>query len=370
MQTYTLGFKFRIYPNKTQRILINKILGCTRFVYNHFLSVRKEAWGKDKKSISYKDTSAMLTQLKKQEECQWLKEADSMALQESLKDLDTAYKNFFKHLGQYPRFKSKHNHTQSYRTRNQKNGIRLVGNKVLLPKVGLVKIKLSRDFDGRTLHTTVSHTASAKYFVSLCVEVDVNDLLRLNEGHQIGIDVGLKEFLTDSNGNKVHNPKPLHRLQKKLRRVSRNLSKKVIGSKNRAKARILIAKLHEKIGNCRKDFLHKLTTKLVKENQLIAIEDLKVKNMLRNHKLAKSIADTSWSEFFRQLDYKAKFYGTDIVKIDTFYPSSQICSHCGYQNKEIKDLKIRHWVCPNCRQEHDRDINAAKNILNKALEIQ
>ena len=367
MEKYIKGFKFRIYPNKTQQQLINSILGCCRFVLNHFLGIRKNEWKANHNSLTYVKTSKLLTDLKKREDTSWLKEADSIALQQSLRDLDRAYENFFKKRAKYPRFKSKHNHTQSYRTNNVDNGVRIVDKRVRLPKVGFVKIKQSRTFEGHILNATVIHTASGKYFISLCVEMGKEKLISTNDGKQIGIDVGLKEFYTDSNGNTVSNPRVLKKLSKKLAREQRRLFHKMPKSRNREKARIRVARIYEHIANIRKDFLHKLSTQLVRENQTIAVENLQVKNMLKNHKLAKAISDGSWREFFRQLEYKAKFYGSEILKVPTFYPSSQTCHVCGYQNAGTKDLSVREWTCPQCGTVHDRDINAARNILAKAL---
>ena len=370
MEKYTMGFKFRIYPNKTQQQTINCILGCYRFVYNHFLAIRRDEWKANHNSLTYVKTSKLLTDLKKREETSWLKEADSIALQQSLRDLDRAYENFFKKRAKYPRFKTKHSHSQSYRTNNgnKNTSIRIVDKKIKLPKVGFVKIKQSRTFEGRILNATVSHTASGKYFVSLCIEMDKEKLMSTNDGKQIGIDVGLKEFYTDSNGNTVANPRILKKLSKKLSREQRRFSHKMPKSRNREKARIRVAKVYERITNIRKDFLHKLSTQLARENQTIAVEHLDIKRMLKNHKFAHSISDVSWGEFFCQLEYKTELHGGELLKIDTFYPSSQICSNCGYQNAEIKNLSIREWVCPKCGAHHDRDVNAAKNILHKALE--
>lgn len=369
MEKYTIGFKFRIYPNNTQQRLINRTLGCARFVFNHFLTVRRDEWNANHNSLTYVKTSKLLTDLKKREETSWLKEADSYALQQSLRDLDRAYENFFKKRAGYPRFKSKHSHSQSYRTTNIRgSGIRIVGKKIKLPKVGFVKIKQSRTFEGRILNATVSHTASGKYFVSLCVEMDKDKLVRSNNGGKIGIDVGLNEFYSDSNGNTVANPRIFRKLSKKLAREQRRFSRKMPRSKNREKARIRVAKIYERIANTRKDFLNKLSTRLVSENQTIAVEHLDVQGMLKNRRLAKSISDASWSEFFRQLEYKTELHGGELLKVDMFYPSSQICSNCGYQNTETKSLSVRKWTCPECGTHHDRDINAAKNILRKALE--
>jgi putative transposase len=308
----------------------------------------------------------MLTDLKRYEEYSWLKEVDSMALQESLKNLDMAYQNFFKHQSKYPRFKSKHTHSQSYRTRNQSNSIRIVDKRIKIPKIGTVKIKQSREFEGRILNATVSRTASGKYFVSLCVEVDKAALIKPNNGGEIGLDVGIKEFYTDSNGNTVANPRILKRHSRKLAREQRKLSRKMPRSVNREKARIRVARVHERIANIRRDFLHKTSTALVRQNAFIAIEDLNVSGMMKNHKLARAVADVSWSKFFRMLEYKADLHGGEVVKIDRFYASSQTCSVCGHQHKEVKDLSVREWTCHVCGATHNRDENAAKNILRKA----
>lgn len=366
---YTKGFKFRIYPDAEQQKIINQTLGCARVVYNHFLALRRDSWQEKRESVTYVKSSRMLTELKCHPDFVWLKSVDSMALQEALRNLDRAFQNFFKKQSGYPRFKSKHNHNQSYRTRNQSGGIRIVDGNIKLPRIGIVKTKLSREFAGRILNATVSRTASGKYFVSLCVEMDMESMLSRNKGGQVGIDVGLKEFYTDDKGNAVANPRPLRKLEKKLHRLQRRLSKKARSSNNHNKARIKVARVHERIANIRKDFLHKESARLVRENQLIAVENLKIKNMLKNRKLAKAISDVSWSEFFRMLEYKAVLYGCDVVKVDTFYPSSQTCYCCGYRNIGTKNLAVRKWQCPECGNVHDRDVNAARNILNKALEM-
>ena len=365
METYTLGYKFRIYPNRTQENLINRTLGCARFVFNHFLAVRRDEWKANHNSLTYVKTSKLLTDLKKREETRWLSEVDSMALQESLRNLDRAFQNFFAKRARYPRFKSKHSHSQSYRTRNQTNSIRIIGKRIKLPKIGLVRIKQSRDFDGRILSATVSRAASGKYYVSLCVEVEKGSLSCPNDGKQIGIDVGVKVFYSDSNGDIVENPHPLKKLQRKLRREQRRLSRKMPKSVNRERARVRVARVHDRIANIRRDFLHKISTRLARENQTVAVEHLNIKGMLRNHRLAKSISDASWSEFVRQLTYKTELHGGELLKVDTFYPSSQTCSVCGYQNPLTKDLSVREWDCPACGTHHDRDVNAAKTSSAK-----
>lgn len=366
---YTKGYKFRIYPTKAQVQTIEQTLGCCRFVYNHFLALRTESWKMKKESVTYVQTSKLLTELKNHPDYVWLKAVDSMALQESLQNLDRAYQNFFKKIAKYPKFKSKHNHQQSYRTRNQRNGIRIEGARLHLPRLGFVKVKLSQEFYGRILNATISRTPSGKYYISLCVTADIENFLARNEGGEVGIDVGLKEFCSDSNGNVVENPRILKRFSKKLARAQRKLSRKKKGSKNRNKQRIIVARIHERIANARKDFLHKISTKLVRENQTIGIEDLQVSNMIKNHKLARAISDVSWAEFFRMLEYKAVLYGTDVIRVPTFYPSSQTCSVCGERNTETKNLAVRDWICKKCGAHHDRDVNAAINILNEGLRI-
>lgn len=358
------GYPFRIEPNRKQQETINKTNDCGRFVYNHFLDVRSKAWQDSKTSVSYNKTSEMLTELKK--ERIWLKDADSMALQESLRDLDKAFQNFFEKRGGYPKFHSKHNHNQSYRTRNQQNGIRIVGKYLVLPKLGKVKLRQSRPVEGTILNATIRKTPSGKYFVSLCVKTEAEP--KPNKGGEIGIDVGIKTFYTDSNGNEVENPKYLRKSEKKLKREQRRLSRKEKGSKNGNKQRIRLARVHEKIANQRQDFLQKQTTMLVSENQTICVEDLRVKNMIRNHKLAKSISDVAWGMFFRMLEYKAPWYGGEVRRIPTFYPSSQTCHQCGYMNQEVKNLKVRKWICPECGAVHNRDKNASDNILKKGLQ--
>ena len=352
------GIKFRIYPNREQQKLINQTLGCCRLIYNKGLAMRNDAYENGNK-IGYSQTSAMLTELKKCEDFAFLKAVDSIALQQSLRDLDRGFVNFFQKRAAHPTFKSKHNRHQSYRTVNQGDNIRIVGRYIKLPKLGFVKIRQSMEA-GKINNVTIEHTPTGKYFVVLNVEFEPQP--RANNGGLIGIDVGIKEFYSDSNGNAVPNPKYLEKSMRKLIREQRKLSRKQKGSNNRNKQRIKVALVHEKITNQRNDFLQKQSTMLVRENQTICIEDLNVKSMIRNHKLAQHIASASWSKFFDMLSYKAAWYGNDIIKVPTKYPSSQTCSCCGYKNPLVKNLAVRVWECPKCHTVHNRDTKASINI--------
>ena len=359
------GVKFRAYPNKQQKDLINQTLGCCRLIYNKGLAMRNDAFASGQKT-GYNQTSAMLTELKKREDYVFLKDVDSIALQQSLRDLDRGFRNFFEKRARHPQFKSKHNSHQSYRTINQGGSIRIVGKYIKLPKLGYVKIRQSMEV-GHINNVTVERTAAGRYFV--VVNTDFEPEFRPNAGHMIGIDVGIREFYSDSSGRVVDNPKYLENMERRLIREQRRLSRKQKGSNNRNKQRIKVAKVHEKITNQRNDFLQKQSTMLVSENQTICIEDLNIKGMIRNHKLAKSIASVSWSKFFTMLEYKAAWYGTTIIKVPTLYPSSQTCSCCGYRNPLVKNLAVRRWECPECHAIHDRDTNAGINILNKGLSV-
>ena len=360
------GIKFRICPNREQQNLINQTLGCCRLIYNKGLVMRNEAFGKGSK-IGYSQTSRMLTELKKSEDFAFLKAVDSIALQQSLRELDRGFVNFFQKRAAHPTFKSKHNRRQSYRTVNQGDNIRIVGKYIKLPKLGYVRIRQSMEV-GKIRNVTIERTPTGKYFAVLNVEFEPEP--RANNGGCIGIDVGIKEFYSDSNGNVVSNPKYLEKSMRKLIREQRKLSRKQKSSNNRSKQRVKVALVHEKITNQRNDFLQKQSTMLIRENQTICIEDLKVKNMMRNHKLAQHIGSASWSKFFAMLAYKSVWYGNDVVKVPTMYPSSQTCSRCGYKNPLVKNLAIRVWECPDCHAVHNRDTNASKNILKKGLQMQ
>lgn len=355
------SYKYRIYPNKKQQELIRKTFGCTRYVYNHYLDKRKT----DKTNYTYVKCAKDLTQLKK--ELEWLKEVDSVGLQTSLKDLDVAYKNFFSGRSGYPKFKSRKNRHQSYKTSFTNNNIAFMDKHIKLPKLGLVKVRDKQVPQGRILNATISQEPDGQFYCSLCcTDVSFEQLPKTNQF--VGIDLGLVDFAIFSDGIKIENPRFFEKSEKKLAKLQRELSRKTIGSNRWNKARIKVAKLQKHISNQRKDFLQKLTTLIVKKYDIICIEDLDVKAMKETELTVrnKRISDVSWSEFRRQLTYKSTWYGRTLSVVDRYYPSSQICHHCGRIDGK-KAETIRFWVCPKCNSKLDRDINAAINILNDGL---
>lgn len=361
------AFKYKIYPNKKQQELIQKTFGCTRFVYNYFLNLRITEYRDNKKSLSYNDTSKLLTQLKKKFE--WLKEPDKDSLQKSLKDLDMAYQKFFKEHSGFPKFKSKKNRHKSYRTSCTNNNIRFENKHIKLPKLGMVKVRDKQIPQGRILNATISQEPNGHYYCSLCcTDIKITQYPKTNIN--VGIDLGMVDFVIYSDGNKIENPKFYEKLEKKLAKLQKELSRKTIGGANWNKARIKVAKLQKHISNQRNDFLQKLTTEIIRTYDVVCIEDLDVKSLKEtdNTTRNKRVSDVSWSEFRRQLTYKAMWYGRDLSVVNRFYPSSQICHICGYRDGK-KSEDIRNWTCPHCKRKLDRDINAAINILNEGLRL-
>ena len=368
------GYKYRLYPTQEQEIQLAKTFGSCRFVYNQLLANRIELYKEEQKSINKTDCNNYCNRVLKKEYL-WLKEVDKFALTNSIYNLDTAYQDFFRRVKQgnekagFPHFKSKHDHYYSYKTNFTNNNIKIdfENNRVQLPKLKWVSCNLHRQFTGRILFATISKTPSDKYFVSFNVETE-HEVLESNN-NSIGIDLGIKDLLTTSDGEVYDNQKLTYKYENQLAKLQRQFAKKKKGSSNWNKHRIKIARLHEKITNTRKNNLHKISSKIIQDNQLIFSEDLNIKGMVKNHNLAKSIHDCGWYELTRQLTYKAGWNNKLYKKVNRYFPSSQLCNICNYQNKDTKNLVVRVWTCPQCGVVHDRDKNASINILKEGLRL-
>jgi len=364
------AYKYRLYPNKEQQELFMKHIGACRFIYNWALENKIRAYETEKKHLSRFNLQEMLVHdLKVTNE--WLKEVNSQSLLNSLINLESAFTRFFREKKGFPNFKSRKNPLQSFQI-PQHYTVDFETNTIKLPKIKQpIKTKLHRKFEGKLKTATVSRNSTGKFYISILVDDDkeIPEKQQFNDNSTLGIDVGLTHFAILSNSEKIDNPKYLKNGMDRMKVLQKRMSKKQKGSKNRGRARLAVSKLHEKISNQRNDFLHKTTSKIISENQAVAVESLNISGMLKNHCLAQSIVDVSWSMFFNQLEYKADWYGKTLLKIGQFEPSTKICNICGFHNKELT-LKDRDWRCPECNTEHDRDINAAINIKKFALQNQ
>ncbi|MBD3790246.1 MAG: IS200/IS605 family element transposase accessory protein TnpB [Campylobacterales bacterium] len=360
------AYKYRIYPTKEQITLIEKHFGSTRFLYNYFLEYRQKEYAHGNKKVGYMVTQAELTKLKKLKEYEWLNECGSQSLQMALRDLDAAYSRFFKKQGEYPKFKSKKHTSQSF---TAPQNIKVANNRVYLPKFTKdgIKVKLHRELPQNSVlkQTTISRQNN-QYFVSILID-DNNAIPKPTKAkNAVGLDMGLTDLIITSDGVKYPNNKYFVKSRQKLKKIQRRLSKKQKGSNNRNKAKLKVQKLHTKISNQKKDTLHKISNEITNQYDIICLETLNVKGMQKNRRLSKSIADVAWNEFMRQLEYKSEWKGKTVLKIDQWFPSSQICSNCGASSGE-KELNIRKWECPQCHMKLDRDINASINIRNYGL---
>lgn len=367
--------KFRIYPNESQKILLAKTFGCTRLIYNIMLDRRITAYKNENISLSCYDCSKMITQLKKLPEYEFLKEVDSSALQASNEYLDRAYKNFFRNKKGFPKFKKKQS-KQSFTTKDSKGTFKVINNHIKLPKLGLVKFAKSREIRGRIKTVTLSKSITGKYYMAVTTDYELSDTEKWAKVQKsVGLDLGLSHFVTTSNGEKIENPRNFNKYQEKLAKEQRilarrkykakQLGKSLADSKNYQKQKLKVAKIYEKMTNARKDFQHKLSTNIVKNHDIICTETLNIKNMVKNRNLAKSISDVAWGSFLQMLEYKSKLHGRDFRQVARNFASTQICHNCGVKD-EPKPLSVREWKCKTCQKVHDRDINAAINILIEA----
>ena len=371
------AYRFRLYPTTNQIELIHKTFGCTRVVYNHYLEKQKALYDEGKDSLSCFDMIKDLKNL--QVERPYLKEVDSCSLRCSLFNLDDAFKRWYKGQGEYPKFKGKYNSKRSYRTNcisstykdktYQSIEVDLKRHIIKLPKLKEVSIKGYRDLEylpGRIINATIEQASTLKYYVSVLVEED-DVYTKLKPRKIIGIDLGIKDIVITSDNEKIGNPRLIEKYEKRIKRCARELSRRVKGSNNYNKTKKKLAVLHQKLKNARRHFIHQITKKLVIENDIIVTESLKLKDMIEEKRLSKQLTNVSLGELCRVLEYKAKIYGKKYIKIDSYYPSSQECSRCGYKNEKVKDLSVRSWICPECGSYHDRDYNASYNIMFEGL---